>query len=311
MTWSKTFILLGLWAFQENAAWAAVPRQLGVPTQPKSLMERAGDEIEDSVKTFADSLDSLLSGSETGSKERNKSQAKLSYQVIHREGGHLSSSPDFSLNLRLPKLERKWQLRFTSYDEEAEDRSKLSPYSRVKREKKLAAGIGLFRQLGKIKVSFRPRLVLKDPLEMSYVLRFERSGVMGPFELRMKTDLYADAEKGTGEYVELGAGVKLGRFDVSTTHKEEYKERGNEFTTGHGFTAEYPLTKTIGLYQTNTFGFTNRPVYHLTDIDVATGYGQVLKPNRLYYSFGPSLNFSKGRRFKGEAAVSLSVALEF
>lgn len=288
-----------------------MPPKIKFEPEKKNLIERAGDEIQTSVQSLAISLDSLLSGPGASMKEKNKTKATISQQVVHREEGRLETSTDFALNLRLPNLEKKWQLRFTSYDEEAEERARPTPYSPIRRDKRYGAGVGFFRNLGRVKVSFRPRLVLRDPLEMSYVLRFETSSKAGPFRLRVKTDLFADAEKGTGEYVEISGEIQAGKTTFTTTHREEYKERGNEFSTGHSFTTEYPLTQSIGLYQVNSFSSSNRPEYHLTGIDVSAGFGQVIRPDRLYYSFGPSLNFSKSRRFKGEAAISLSASLVF
>lgn len=299
-------------------AWAGespkpIPPE-GYPTGPtfEQGFLRAGDAFAKQVDRAAETLDLWLARKKY-TNEANESQAKLSQLVTWSEGGNVKTSTDFGVNLRLPNLEKRWQLRFTSYDEEEERRNLQQRTLRTSpRERRYGAGLAFWQKLGRVRVAFQPRLELKDPLEMSYSLRFETYSVYNSLPVVPRFELFARPDKGTGEFFGLDFIKTINRrWEISWQNEEEYRERGNFFRTGHGVTLDYAINERRGLGFALLTDSNNRPNFHLQNITTSVGYGQVIYKDRLRYSLTPFLSFDKRRSFKGEAGVTLNVAVIF
>ncbi|MGE4130889.1 MAG: hypothetical protein AB7F86_04590 [Bdellovibrionales bacterium] len=308
-----TFITLILLVSQPDIGSSTEAPQETPPKaeEKRNLLRRGGDKVEEVVDIIAQTLDVALARHKYQKVDNQKSQAKITQVVSYKEGGVIDTSTDFALNLRLPNLEKKWQLRFTSYDEDEEHRTRSTVYQTTGPRREYGAGIGFFRKLGKVKFSFKPKLVLKDPLEMNYTLQMENFTKAGEVEVRSRCDLYAQAAKGTGEFVEIDARLPRGKWTFGTNHKEEYAQRDTRFTTNHSLSVDRGLTQYLGVFQSVSFGLDSRPTYHLDSITLSNGVGQEIEKNRLDYSFGPSLTFAKSRNFKGLASLNLNIHLLF
>lgn len=282
------------------------------PEPAPNLTERLHDRVGDSVDSVADWLDMLLARKRY-TKKKNESSAKVSQLVTHTEGGNLKTSTDFSLNLRLPNLEKRWQVRFTSYDEQEEARNiEQRKFQTVPRKTEYGAALGLFKKLGKVRVLFQPRLVLRDPLEMRYMLRFSSSAEQKPFSIHPRFELFADPKKGTGEYFGFDFVIDLAaKWELSFQSEEEYRERGNFFSTGHGFTLGYTIDDRSGVGLSSSVSSTNRPAFHLDSYKVGIPYGYELWKEKLRASLTPFLSFSKSDHFKGDAGATFSATLIF
>ncbi|MGE0526025.1 MAG: hypothetical protein AB7P49_03100, partial [Bdellovibrionales bacterium] len=152
-----------------------------------TLRERAletTESISHQIQRAARQLDLVLAGKKYTDKE-NDSEIKISQLVTWSEGGQLRTSTDFGINLRLPNLEKRWQLRFSSFDEREEERNVRQRRIRTapREQENGASFLFFYRELGNVKTTFQPRLELKDPLEMSYTLRFESSAEEGRLRL--------------------------------------------------------------------------------------------------------------------------------
>lgn len=269
------------------------------------------DDISRQVDRMADNIDMLLAGKRY-TKMQNLSNARISQVVTQSEGGRTRTSTDFNLNLRLPNLEKRWAVRFTSYDEAEESRDLQQRRVRTRpRRTEYGAAVGFFKKLGNIKTTFQPRLVLKDPLEMSYVLRFE-SSAGEKIKLIPRLELFADPLKGTGEFLSLELVIPLTkRMEFSIQNEEEYRERGNLFTTSHGLALDYALASDKGVGIALVWGSSSRPNYHLDTFTVAPSFAQEIYRDRLRYSLTPFLLFAKSDHFKGDAGVTLNVVVTF
>lgn len=268
------------------------------------------DAVAKRVDRVAESIDLLLAGKKY-TKKPNSSSVNVNQVVSHTEGGVLDVSTDFGVNLRLPNLEKRWQLRFTSYDEEEENRDLTQQRVRTRpRPKDYGAALLFFQNLGRIKTTFQPRLELKDPLEMSYVLRFESSASSKTFRIAPRLDLFADPQKGTGEFVSLDISTDLtDRLEISMQNTEEYKERENFFSTQHGLSLDYSLDDWRALGTGVTVGSDNRGRFHLDSVVTSVSYAELLYKERLSYSLTPFVSFYKGQRFKGKAGITLNVSV--
>lgn len=271
-----------------------------------------GDDISRSVDRMADQIDMLLAGKRY-TRMPNKSSARISQLVTHREGGKDKLSTDFNLNLRLPNLEKRWAVRFTSYDEaeESRDLQQRRVLTRPRR-REYGAAVGFFRKLGKVRTTFQPRLVLKDPLEMSYILRFESNAEVKPIRLIPRLELFADPTKGTGEFVGIELVYKLAdRWEMSNQNEEEYRERGNLFTTNHGLSFDYALSDNQGLGLSFVWTSSSRPAFHLDSFTIAPSYAQEIYRDRLKYSLTPFIQFAKVVHFQGDVGVTLNIVIIF
>ncbi len=304
------FLLNAVAAMTTATATAAVTDETDWIEEPEKTS--LAQDISSRVDRMADQIDMLLAGKRY-TRMANESNVKVSQVVTHSEGGRTRTSTDFNLNLRLPNLEKRWAVRFTSYDEAEESRDLQQRRVRTRpRRTEYGAAVGFFKKLGNIRTTFQPRLVLKDPLEMSYILRFESSAAIKKIRLIPRLELFADPLKGTGEFFSLEFVYQPNRrWEFSVQNEEEYRERGNLFTTNHGLSAEYALDDTKGLGLALVWGSTSRPKFHLSSFTVAPSFAQELIRNRLRYGLTPFLLFAKGDRFKGDAGVTLNVVVTF
>jgi hypothetical protein len=294
-----------------DCATAVPPRKLEYPIDQPGWFERSGDRVQRFVEDMSEKLDVTLAGRKYKDAKKNETKVKITQTVVYREGGRVEPRTHFTANVRLPHLERRWQLRFTSYDEDEETRRKITPHETVQPEREFSAGVGVFRELGRIKVSFLPRLVLRDPLEMNYVIRFEKVDDLKPVRILHRADLFAHAKKGTGQFYELTVLLELSRWTISSKHQEEYRERDQLFTTAHSLNFDYKLFENTALYQATSVHSLNRPTYHLDTLNVACGIGHVIQPRRLKLALGPTLSFPKSAHFKGQIITALTAELMF
>src|SRR5262249_46478450 len=91
----------------------------------------AGDALKKHLDATAEAIDITLAGKKYTEKP-NETEVDISQMVTSTEGGVVKPSTDFSVNLKLPNVERAWQLRFTSYDQEAESRDLSQQHIRTR-----------------------------------------------------------------------------------------------------------------------------------------------------------------------------------
>jgi len=275
--------------------------------------DKAGDRVARAIDSTATRIDLYLAGRKY-TRKKNTSSISIKQLMVATEGGNQTHSTSFGINLRLPNLEKRFQVRFSSYDEEAESRDLRQRRFRTRaRENDPGAALLFFRKLGKVKTTFQPRLELKDPLEMSYLLRFESDAGQGPVRVNPKLDLFADPEKGTGQYFQLNFSYDLSpRWEVSLLNEEEYRQRGNFLNVNHGIAFDYSIddNKGSGLsFSTNSI---NRGGgYHLESYTVSPAFGHELSADRLRYVVATFLTFAKPEAFKGNAGMSAQLEVIF
>src|SRR5687768_1902017 len=83
------------------------------PEEEASLTDRtieAGKDIGKFIDKTAEAIDIILAGKKY-TKKANPSSINISQVVGWSEGGNISNNTNFGLNLRLPNLEKRWQLR--------------------------------------------------------------------------------------------------------------------------------------------------------------------------------------------------------
>lgn len=314
------FILLSLSAFgaeekkpNKKATKNTAQEKQKIPKQKgaKQWLMKKNVQISNFVDKTAEKIDHYLTG-EKLVKEKNLSRVRLKGFVAHVEGGEFENSTSFDIGLRLPNLEKHWQLKFTNYEEEEERGLRNTQLRRRPVERNYGTSLALFRQLGDVATSFQPRLELKDPLEMSYILRFESQYERGSYWLKPRLEFFADPQKGTGEFASLEMSLKLNpEYTLSFTNDEEYQDFENFFFTNHSVALSQALTENKQISYYVSAALNNKTTYHLDSYSFGTSFGHALYRNMVHYSTGPFWDFSKGRSFKGRVGATFSLELIF
>ncbi len=285
----------------------------GFAERSVKYIDRKSDQLADVIDAGANKLDIKLAG-KAYTKRKNTSSITIKQLTVSSEGGVLRNSTAFGINLRLPNLEKRWQLRFSSYDENEEARNLQERRFRTRaRENNPGAALLFFRKLGKVRTTFQPRLELKDPLSMSYLLRFESEAGSSPIRINPRLDLFADPLKGTGEYFHLNFSYTIApRWELSLLNEEEYRERTNGLSVNHAIALDHALAddKGIGLSFTTNSVNLGSP-YHLNSYSVSTAYAQEIAENRLRIVAASFITFGKVESFKGDVGCSFQVEVIF
>ncbi len=301
---------------KENARRKAKKAAIHKTVPPKKTLEssmlKASDALSKTVGKTAENIDLVLAGKKY-TKKKNKSSVTYRQFATYADGRGLKTPGDFGINLKLPNVEKRWQLRFTSYNEDEERRDLVQQRVRTDaRPKDYGAGLLFFEKLGNIRTSFQPRLLLKDPIEVSYVLRFENETDVKPVRLNSRMELFADPHKGTGEFGSLEFRVNLTpRLDLGFQNTEEYREKDNYFSTQHGVSLDYSLTPTRAIGTSFNISNNNKAQYHLESYVYSWVIAQQVYPDRLTLSLTPFLSFAKNVGFQGKTGITLLAYVTF
>jgi len=72
------------------------------------------------------------------------------------------------LRLNLPNLEKKWQLKFITYDQDQEERALIKIVSKQHLFKQIMPEVSGSSKLGKVNLQFEPRLQFQGGVQVSY-----------------------------------------------------------------------------------------------------------------------------------------------
>jgi hypothetical protein len=281
----------------------------------ESLESHARDwtgDVREEVQDLVEKLDLALAGKQF-SKDRNTTRINLSQLVSYTEGGKIVKSTDLGVNLRLPNTEKRWQARFSTYDEEQESRDMQQRRVRTTpRARNPGASLFFLRQLGSIRTTFQPKLQLKNPLEMSYVLKMESETDYKPVKITPQMQLFADAVNGTGEYFSTSFSFKVfERTELTLDNEEEYHELAHQFSTRHGLSMDHSLNDSQAVGWALIGSSLNHPHFHLDTLNFSTSFAHEVYRDLLKYVISPFVGFAKADGFKGKAGVSFTLTVIF
>lgn len=294
---------------RSSILWA-ISLCFGVHAGAQTLKQEAIDASQamgERVQQAAEFIDLTLAGNRY-TDARNTSQVSVDQLLSLTEGGVWQNSTSFGVNLRLPNVEKHWQARFSTVDEEGADRDlNQRLIGATAPPNNPGAALLFFQNLGRIKTTFQPRLALTNPLQVDYVLKFESELKAELFRVVPTFELYADAQKGTGEYFSLAFFAKLGGpWSFSQQNEEEYYEFGNTFTMRHGVTFDYRLTDTQNIAWATVTTSDNHD-FHLDSINLSLSFNHQAIKKLLKYTVSPFLGFAKAYAFKGKAGILLNI----
>lgn len=270
--------------------------------------------ISEEIDTAAEKLDIMLTGEKVTSTQ-NKTQVKIENNMYWSEGGNVDVSPHFGVRLRLHNLEEKWQLVFTSYDEEEENRGiDQRQFRRTPKERNYGAGLAFFRQFGKIKTTFQPRLELKDPLEMSYLLKLEPESRAAPSQLHVfpRLEFFAQPDKGVGVFNSYDFIWPLSAyFSLSYLQEFEYEDEENKFTSNNALSVVQRITDRGSFSYSVASTSNNRETMHLEQYGFAVTWYEIAYVDIFEYSIAPTWDFIKENNFKGVAGLRATLNFIF
>lgn len=267
------------------------------------------------VTKIAEGLDHFLIGKKL-TRKKNNTQLTLENGVIFKEGSPAEYNLNFNLDLKLPNLEKYWELKFTSYDNQERQRGVQRNYlGQPPKKKKYTAGFSFFnflQALQPIRFDYRPQIYLEDPLNISHSFIFRSTATKKNWTFDPVFEFFANPEKATGVFLGLNLTYEFNKTNSITFINEgEYQEKENVFTATQGYAFGHNLSDTISLSFSNIFVTQTTGSYHLTSFSTAFGYNQLLIKDVLDLQIVPGLLFTKDYGFKGQAITSLNLNLTF
>lgn len=263
--------------------------------------------------SFADGLDLFLVGKRVTAR-KNETQIEIESSSAITEKDDLTSTFGFGFNLRLPNVEEYWHVKFSSYDEQEENRDLKNSYLRqTPRKQNYGATVGLLAKLGNVRTSFEPRIELQDPLKVSHSLSFQSVAESKGFELNPKLQFYADSEDGLGTTQALNFHFLLDNKISSITliNTGDYQEKIHLYEVVNGFSYGEKLTKTSSVSYTILFSSNNRPNYHLEAYNISMAITKTLYRNILNIEVIPNVDFSEDYGFERVLGLTFNITLLF
>lgn len=264
------------------------------------------------IDDAADEIDAYVANQRTVS-EPNQSRLVLYNRFLISEGGKREYFPRIGAKLHLPNLQEKLQVRFTTYDEDAEERGiNENRQAPTQQEKSYGTSVALFQQLGNVSTEFRPRVEYIDGLLTSYLFRFSSVAERGAFSIEPELQLFARSDSGTGQFLATNLALKLTKVDhLRIYNEEQYTDGDNTMRTNHGFGWERQLTEDMSLRNALIFESNNRETYHLDQYVFSTAFRHRLLRNVLHYSVTPIMVMAKSRSFHPLASLDLRFEVIF
>lgn len=262
--------------------------------------------------SVAEGIDIFLAGKRLTTK-KNQTQVRVEGSLSSVEGKPVQKDLSLGVSLRLPNVEEYWQVKFSSYDDLQEKRRSQNLFVRQnRRNEDYGATLGLFRKLGRVRVTFQPRVLFKNPIGISHSLSFENVTDMKTYSINPKLELYAEAEKGTGTAWNLNFNYLLSKIhSLTLVNSGDYASQTYLHTVNNGVS----LGQIINDYSAFSYGviFTsiNQPEYHLTGYSIYTTYNRVIYRNVLDFQLTPHFDFNKDDDFRPRAGIATVLGMSF
>ncbi len=284
--------------------------------EEKSLRDIIVDrnkQISNHIDAAAKRVDNALGGGELDKKPNLTHiivRQRLDWAIVD---SLLAYNPYLDLRLRLPKFEKKWQLKFTTYDEDQVDRGINRNRLQTTPVRQTYGGdVGFFHKLGNINTEFQPRVEFREGLQTSYILKFSSPYSAPPLGFSPELQLFAKSDQGVGEFVAFNIDIHLYRsLTMSLINEEQYVDQDNIFSTNSGLRFSHSYNELMNQMYAIIFESSSRATYHLDRYTVEAGFTHRLLKNVIHYSLIPYLAFNRDLAFRGSPGVILEVNLIF
>lgn len=263
-------------------------------------------------ESFAESVDLFLV-SKQKQVEKNDSSVRIENSTYSAEGVGITNETVLAINPRLPNLEKYWNLKFTTYDDQQDARGTNKSYLRqTPRQRNYGATVGLFSKFGKIRTLFQPRIELQDPLNVSQSLAFDTLAEYKNFKINPRLEFFASATKGTGLFQALNFSFLFTEpYSMTLINEGTYEEKLNRLSVTNGIALGQLFSDTDAFTYSFYMFANNRDNYHLESYSLSTTWHHILIKKILDVQLTPHLDFAATRDFRGQAGVTFQVILTF
>lgn len=263
-------------------------------------------------ESMAEGLDLFLVNKQLEA-EKNESNVRVENSTYSVEGGPVRNETVLSVNARLPNLEKYWNLKFTTYDEQEDGRGSDKSYLRqTPRPRNYGATLGIFSKFGKVRTLFQPRIELQDPLNVSQSLAFESVAEYKTFKINPKLEFFASATKGTGVFQAVNFNFVLSpKYSLTLVNEGTYEEKLHRLLVTNGIALGQGISATDAMTYSFYVFATNREHYHLDTYSISASWFHVLVKKILDVQMTPHLDFATARDFRGQAGATLQLMLTF
>ncbi|MFZ4405036.1 MAG: hypothetical protein ACOYOK_13110 [Pseudobdellovibrionaceae bacterium] len=261
----------------------------------------------------AEGIDVFLVGGKKISQRKNETHVVLGNTTSYDESsGSVHNSNSLNVNLRLPNLEDYWQLKFTSYDEAEERRNKDRFLRKQSRQQNYGASVGIFKNWGKIRTAFQPRVTLQNPISIAHSLAFESVIDLKTYQINPKLEFFANPDKGAGVFQALNFHIPLNKiFSLTLINEGEYQSSSYLYSVSNGFSIGQSVSPHSSLAYSWIFSSKNQPNYQLVGHSISVSWNQLIYKNILDYQIVPYLDFEKENSYTGHSGINMNINLNF
>ena len=313
---SKSFKILLLFflafTFHTNIVWAKIDR---IDEKELTLEQKLIDSniaVSKWFESMAEGIDLFLVDKQiqTG---RNQTNVKIENSTYSVEGQNLTNETSLIINPRFPNLEKYWNLKFTTYDEQEDGRGASKTYLRqAPRQKNYGATVGLFKKFGEIRTAFQPRIELQDPLNVSHSLAFETVAEMERYKINPRLEFFASALKGTGIFQAINFNFTLNQiYSLTLINEGTYIEKLHRYSVSNGISLGQGISQNDAVSYSFFVFSNNRDNYHLDSYSLAVSWYHVVYKKILDFQLTPHLDFSRDRGFAGLGGATFQVTINF
>jgi len=262
--------------------------------------------------SFTDGIDLFLVGPQLKS-ARNDTRATIQNSTFTTQNGSPGNQTAISFSPRLPNLEQYWNLKFTSYDDQTDNRASENNLARqAPRETNYGATIGLFKSIGKVRAKFQPRIELQNPLKISHSLAFETVLSNDNFQINPKLDFFVNATTGAGVFQALNFNFKLiETVSLTLINEGTYEEKTYKYSATNGFSLGKSISETDALAYSLLFFSNNNAQYHLESYSTSISWYHLIYKKILDLQLSTHLSFGREWNFIGQAGLSLQLTLHY
>jgi hypothetical protein len=294
---------------------AATPKPFSTPPPNPTIkgeLIRSNIIISQWFDGAAEGLDLFLVGKEA-TVQKNETMVRVENSTYLSEGDGVSNASTLDVKLRLPNVEKYWQLKFTSYDEQEESRGVSRYYLRTRpRERNYGTTIGFIRKLSNIRIAFQPRIEFQRDLKVSHSLSFESVAASKYYEINPKLEFYANPTKGTGVFGALNLHRSLTKiYSITLLNDAEYQEKQHLYLVTNGLSFGQWLSDISTLSYTVLFNSNNQEAYNLDSYNFSVSYSRVLYKRMLDFLLTPHWDFTRKQGYKGDVGLTTTFYFNF
>lgn len=285
-----------------------------IPTQDEGFMTRIlrmNVAWSEKFDAWAEGVDVYLIGQKV-TRRKNETQIRIENTSFLKEYSGFHNTTAFNADVRLPNVEDYWNLKFTSYDEQADRRGvKRGNYRQESRPQNYGATVGLTQAIGPVKTLFQPRFQLKNPLHISHSLIFETVADLKTWQVNPKLEFFANPDSGTGVFSHLNFNfIFTPVYSVLWINDGVYVESDNRFTTNNGLSLLQIVDDASSFSYSVYINSNNRPNFHLNSYTFSIAWSHSLYRNILDYQIIPHLDFFSSH-FMGIPGLIVNLNLTF